>query len=239
MEIIVAKNEKSFNEIACKAILDVVKAKPDATLGLATGSTPLGLYEALITDHVISGTSYKDIKTFNLDEYVGLGADNNQSYRYFMQKNLFDSLDINPENINIPDGLAEDLDAECVRYSSLLENAKIDIQVLGIGNNGHIAFNEPGTAFDSKTHVVDLTEETIEANSRFFASKEEVPTRALTMGLSEIMKAEKIILLAKGEAKAAAINDLIHGTVSENNPSSILKRHKNVVVILDKEAAGK
>jgi len=239
MQIVVAKNDKSFNEIAAKQIIDLVKAKPNATLGLATGSTPLGMYENLVTDHILNGTSYKDVTTINLDEYLGLGEDDEQSYRFFMHQNLLDSLDIKPENINIPNGLASSPEGECYRYSALLSLSKIDLQVLGIGNNGHIAFNEPGTSFDSKTHIVDLTEDTIEANSRFFASKEDVPTRAISMGLSEIMKAEKIILLAKGKAKAKAIKELIEGPITEDNPSSILKKHKNVLVILDEEAAGK
>ena len=239
MQIVVAKNEKSFNEIVAKEIITLVKSKPDATLGLATGGTPVGVYNELVTDHVLNGTSYKDVTTINLDEYLGIGADNDQSYRFFMDTHLFDSIDIKNENINIPNGLAVSPEAECCRYSALLSLSTIDLQILGIGNNGHIAFNEPGTPFDSKTHVVNLTESTIDANSRFFDSKDQVPTRAITMGLSEIMKAKRILLLAKGKAKAQIIKDLIEGPISEDIPASILKRHKNVLVILDEEAAGK
>ena len=239
MQIVVAKNEKSFNEIVAKEIITLVKSKPDATLGLATGGTPVGVYNELVTDHVLNGTSYKDVTTINLDEYLGIGADNDQSYRFFMDTHLFDSIDIKNENINIPNGLAVSPEAECCRYSAMLSLSTIDLQILGIGNNGHIAFNEPGTPFDSKTHIVNLTESTIEANSRFFDSKDQVPTRAITMGLSEIMKAKRILLLAKGKAKAQIIKDLIEGPISEDIPASILKRHKNVLVILDEEAAGK
>ena len=229
MEIIVAKNLENFNTLASDIIIDLVKKKPNATLGLATGSTPLGVYEAMIMDHVLNGTSYKNIKTFNLDEYVGLDKTNEQSYYYFMQHNLFSSLDIDPANINIPNGMAPDLYAECSRYSNLLNNTTIDLQVLGIGTNGHIAFNEPGTFFDSETHVVTLTPETIEANSRFFKN---------IKGLGEIMKAKRILLLATGKSKVNAIRNLMNGVVSIEQPASILKRHPNVTVIVDKEAAG-
>ena len=238
MEIIVAKILENFNTLASNIVIDLVKKKPDATLGLATGSTPLGVYEAMIMDHVLNGTSYKNIKTFNLDEYVGLDKTNDQSYYYFMQHNLFSSLDIDPANINIPNGMAPDLYAECSRYSNLLKNATIDLQILGIGTNGHIAFNEPGTFFDSKTHVTTLTPETIEANSRFFKNIKDVPIQALTMGLGEIMKAKKILLLATGKSKANAIRNLMSGVVSIEQPASVLKRHPNVTVIVDKEAAG-
>ena len=238
MEIIVAKNLENFNTLASNIVIDLVKKKPDATLGLATGSTPLGVYEAMIMDHVLNRTSYKNIKTFNLDEYVGLDKTNDQSYYYFMQHNLFSSLDIDPANINIPNGMAPDLYAECSRYSNLLKNTTIDLQILGIGTNGHIAFNEPGTFFDSETHVTTLTPETIEANSRFFKNIKDVPIQALTMGLGEIMKAKKILLLATGKSKANAIRNLMSGVVSIEQPASVLKRHPNVTVIVDKEAAG-
>lgn len=238
MEIIVAKNLENFNTLASNIVIDLVKKKPDATLGLATGSTPLGVYEAMIMDHILNGTSYKNIKTFNLDEYVGLDKTNDQSYYYFMQHNLFSSLDIDPANINIPNGMAPDLYAECSRYSNLLKNATIDLQILGIGTNGHIAFNEPGTFFDSETHVTTLTPETIEANSRFFKNIKDVPIQALTMGLGEIMKAKKILLLATGKSKVNAIRNLMSGVVTIEQPASVLKRHPNVTVIVDKEAAG-
>lgn len=237
MRVKIASDSQEMAKLAFEELIDVVANNPNATIGLATGSTPIGLYKLMIEDHENNGTSYKDIQTFNLDEYVGLEKEHPESYISFMKKNLFDHIDINFANVNIPNGLAEDIDKECERYSELLENAKIDIQLLGIGGNGHIAFNEPGTSFDSKTHQTDLTDKTIKDNSRFFDSIEQVPTKALTMGISEIMKAKKILILANGEGKATAIKNMVMGVVGEDCPASVLQNHKNVIVVVDKQAA--
>lgn len=237
MKIVIVKNPIELGKKAFEYMADVVKNNPYATLGLATGSTPLPLYREMILDHENKGTSYKHIKTFNLDEYVGLDASSEQSYIRFMKDNLFDSLDINLNNVNIPNGLAQDLQQECKRYSKLLAENSVDIQILGIGGNGHIAFNEPKTPFDSKTHAVSLTEKTISDNARFFDDISQVPTQALTMGISEIVKAKLILILATGENKADAVFNMINGPISENCPASILQRHPNTVVILDEDAA--
>ncbi|MEG2274433.1 MAG: glucosamine-6-phosphate deaminase [Clostridia bacterium] len=239
MKIIVVENEKEFADMAFNEMAEVVKSNSHAVLGLATGSTPIPLYNAMIDDHKKNNTSYKDITTFNLDEYVGLSALHNQSYIYFMRSNLFDKLDINLKNVNIPNGQAKDIEAECKRYSASLAKTTVDIQVLGIGGNGHIAFNEPGTSFDSLTHVVNLTKKTIADNARFFEKVEDVPKQALTTGIGEIMRAKKILMLATGANKADAIYNMAKGKISTDCPASVLQMHSNVVVIVDKAAASK
>ena len=188
-------------------------------------------------DHRENGTSYAKIRTVNLDEYAGLGAESDQSYVYFMRKNLFERLDLPLENTNIANGKAKNLEEECARYNALLETMQQDIQILGIGSNGHIAFNEPGTPFGSLTHVVDLTENTIKDNSRLFAREEDVPRQALTMGLKNIMNAKKILVLANGGNKAKAILGLVKGEVTEELPASILQLHPDCTVIMDEAAA--
>ena len=222
---------------AFEVMSEVVKNKPDAVLGLATGSTPIGLYKNMIKDHKENGTSYKNIKTVNLDEYAGLDYSSDQSYVYFMRSNLFDHIDIDLNNTNIENGKATDRQAECDRYNKLLEEMQQDIQVLGIGSNGHIAFNEPGTPFGSVTHIVDLAESTIKDNSRMFASIDEVPRQAFTMGLKNIMNAKKVLILANGANKAKAVYGLVKGEVTENLPASVLQLHPDVVVIADESAA--
>ena len=239
MKIIVVKNPIELGKKAFEYMADVVKSNPNATLGLATGSTPLPLYREMILDFEKNGASYSHIKTFNLDEYVGLDSSSEQSYIRFMKDNLFDSLDIDMKNVNIPNGMAPDLQNECRRYSSVLSQNKVDIQILGIGGNGHIAFNEPGTPFDSKTHIVSLTEKTISDNARFFDDISQVPTKALTMGIGEIVKAKLILILATGDNKADAVYNMIKGPISENCPASILQKHPNTIVILDEDAACK
>ena len=238
MQIIKVKNYDQMSEEALKIILDVVKNKPDAVLGLATGSTPLGLYAKMIEDHKNNGTSYAECRTVNLDEYVGLDVNSNQSYVYFMRENLFKSIDIKLENTHIENGKAEDKEAECAHYNALLGELVQDVQVLGIGSNGHIAFNEPGTPFDSVTHIVDLAESTIKDNSRLFNSIDEVPRQAFTMGLSNIMNAKKIVILANGEGKAYAIGELVNGEIREEVPATILRNHPDCILICD-ELAGK
>ena len=238
MKIIKVKNYDEMSEEALKIVLDVVKNNPNAVLGLATGSTPLGLYAKMAEDHKNNGTSYANCSAVNLDEYVGLDINSDQSYVYFMRENLFKNIDIKPENTHIENGKAEDKEAECERYNALLDELVQDIQVLGIGSNGHIAFNEPGTPFDSVTHIVDLAESTIKDNSRLFNSIDEVPRQAFTMGLSNIMNAKKIIILANGEGKAYAINELVNGEIREEIPASILRNHPDCTLICD-ELAGK
>lgn len=237
MKVIVVKDYEEMSLKAFEVMAEVVKNKPNAVLGLATGSTPIGLYKNMIKDHKENGTSYKDIRTVNLDEYAGLDYSSDQSYVYFMRNNLFDHIDIDLKNTNIENGKAVDRQAECDRYNKLLEEMQQDIQVLGIGSNGHIAFNEPGTPFGSVTHIVDLAESTIKDNSRMFASIDEVPRQAFTMGLKNIMNAKKVLILANGVNKAKAVYGLVKGEVTENLPASVLQLHPDVVVIADESAA--
>lgn len=233
MKIIKVKNYDEMSGKALRIMLEVVRSNPGAVLGLATGSTPLGLYEKMVQDHRENGTSYKGCRAVNLDEYVGLGADDPQSYAYFMRENLFRHIDIKPENTNIEDGTARDADAECERYNALLDTLRQDIQVLGIGSNGHIAFNEPGTPFDSVTHIVTLAESTVRDNSRLFDSVDDVPRQAFTMGLKNIMNAKKIIILANGAGKAKAVSELVCGEISERVPATVLRYHPDCTLICD------
>lgn len=237
MKVVITKD---YNEMSAKAfeiMKEVVTANPCAVLGLATGSTPIGLYKEMIRDHKENGTNYKSIRAVNLDEYKGLDITSDQSYVYFMRENLFNHIDIDLANTHIENGKAEDAEAECARYNAFLANNVQDIQVLGIGSNGHIAFNEPGTSFDSVTHIVDLAESTIKDNSRLFKSIDEVPRQAFTMGLKNIMDAKKIIVLANGENKAKAVFGLVKGEITENVPASILQNHPDCTLICDEAAA--
>lgn len=237
MKIIVTENYEEMSARAFEIIKAVVTRNPSALLGLATGSTPLGLYRSMVEDHKTNGTSYRDVSTVNLDEYEGLDATHEQSYAYFMRKNLFDGLDILLENTHIENGKAEDAQAECARYNALLHARAQDVQVLGIGSNGHIAFNEPHTPFGSETHVVELAESTIRDNSRLFRSIDEVPRRAFTMGLKNIMNAKRILILANGAGKAKAVYGMVRGEVSEELPASILQLHPDCTLICDRAAA--
>lgn len=237
MKVIITKNSQELADEALKVILDVVKSKPNAVLGLATGSSPIGLYKNMIKDYNENGTSYADIKTVNLDEYVGLGIESDQSYVYFMNDNLFKDLDIKSENTNLPNGKADDMIKECERYTELLNSMPQDIQLLGIGANGHIGFNEPMTSFDSTTHIVELEEGTRKDNARFFASLDDVPTHAITMGIKNIMNAKQILVVANGANKAQAVYDMVKGEINEKCPASVLQRHNNVIVVIDEEAA--
>ena len=212
--------------------------KPGKVLGLATGSTPLGLYERMVKDHKENGTSYKEIKSFNLDEYVGLPLEHPESYYAFMHRNLFDQIDIIPENTHVPSGLGEDLEGQAKKYDEMIEADPVDIQLLGIGSDGHIAFNEPGTPFDIGTHVCELAESTIKDNARFFDNDmSKVPTQSVTQGIGTIMKAKNILLIATGANKAQAVKDMIEGPVDVACPASVLQRHPSVVVIVDEPAA--
>ncbi len=238
MIVVTAKDYDEMSMKAYEAMKKVLTEKPDATLGLATGSTPVGLYKLMIADYEAGKISYKDMTSINLDEYVGLPVTHPESYRAFMNRNLFDHIDIKKENTHVPDGLNPDLAAAADAYTAYIAAHPADVQILGIGSNGHIAFNEPGTPFDSHTHVVTLKEGTRKDNARFFDNDiDKVPTHAVTMGLKDIMSAKFIILLASGAGKANAVKEMIKGPVSENCPASILQTHPNVLVVTDEAAA--
>ncbi len=237
MHVIITKGYEEMSSKAFELMKEVVTENPAAVLGLATGTTPLGLYERMARDHKENGTSYKQVRTVNLDEYEGLDLSSDQSYIWFMRENLFRHLDIDPKNTNIENGKAQDAAQECARYNALLEDMRQDIQVLGIGSNGHIAFNEPGTSFEAETHLVDLAESTIRDNSRLFARIEDVPRRAYTMGPKNIMNAKKILILASGANKAKAVLGLVEGEVTEQLPASILQRHPDCTLVCDEAAA--
>lgn len=237
MKIIRTKDYDEMSKVACDLVSEKVKQVKNAVLGLATGSTPEGMYACLIEKNKRGDVSFKDVTTFNLDEYLGLAEENPNSYHYYMKENFFKHIDISMDNTHLPKGIVDDLEEECRRYDALIESVGgIDLQILGLGTNGHIAFNEPGSPFDGKTSVVDLTQDTIDANSRFFEKIEDVPTQAITMGIGTIMKAKEIIMLVSGEAKAEALAKTINGEVSEEVPSSVLQHHPNVTIIADEAA---
>ena len=234
MKIFIDTPEK-VAEMAAQRYVELLKEKPNAILGGATGSTPLLLYAELARLNKAGEVSFAQAKSFNLDEYVGLDGDHDQSYRYFMDKNLFEHIDIDMANTRVPYGINTEIAAE---YDKEIEAAGgVDMQLLGIGNNGHIGFNEPGTPFGSITHVVELHESTREANARFFESIDEVPTHAVTMGIKTVMNAKKVILIATGKAKAPIVKEFIQGPVTEDVPASVLQLHPNVEIFLDHEAA--
>ena len=237
MKVIIVENYEEMSAKAAEILTDLVKKNPNAVLGLATGSSPIGTYNNMAKDYRENGTSYKNVVSVNLDEYVGLTADHDQSYAYFMYENLFKNIDIPLSSTNLPSGAAKDLQAECDRYNALLEKYQQDVQVLGLGSNGHIGFNEPGTPFDSVTHLVDLTESTIKDNSRLFASIDEVPRQALSMGIKNIMNAKSILVVVSGKNKAEAVRGMVKGEVTPDLPASVLQLHPFVTVICDKDAA--
>ncbi|NLN06940.1 MAG: glucosamine-6-phosphate deaminase [Firmicutes bacterium] len=238
MEIYVVDNYKVLSTRAALIVAGQICAKADTVLGLATGSTPLGMYRELTEMHKKDGLDFSRVVSFNLDEYLGLAPDNVQSYHYFMWENFFKYINIRPENTHIPDGLAADTEAACVQYEQALQRAGgVDLQILGIGRNGHIGFNEPSTRFTGPTHVVRLSDDTIKANARFFASMEEVPTHAITMGIKTIMQAKKILLLANGKEKAQAIKAAVCGDIDPAVPASILQLHSDCIFLVDREAA--
>lgn len=237
MKLVVCKDQNEANKVAGDMMVETVKENPEAILGLATGSTPVGMYNYMIEEHKENGTSYKNVSTVNLDEYIGLEPTHEQSYRHFMNETLFKGLDINLENTYVPSGMG-DGEANAVAYEeTLAELGPVDIQVLGIGTNGHIAFNEPGTSFDLGSHVTNLVPETIEANSRFFDSIDDVPKTAITMGIKSILRAKKIILLAFGENKAEAIKGTFEDEISTDLPATALRNHPDVTIITDEAAA--
>lgn len=240
MKIYVSDDYKDMSRKAANIVSAHVILNPSCVLGLATGSTPIGMYKQLIDWYNKGDLDFSQVKSVNLDEYVGLAPTHDQSYRYFMQHNLFDHVNIDPANTNVPNGLASDPEAECERYNQVIRSmGGIDIQVLGMGHNGHIGFNEPGQAFELETHVVNLTDRTIEANARFFASKDEVPKQAITMGIKSIMQARQILVVVSGEDKADIVKKAFFGPVEPQVPASILQMHPNVVLCGDKAALSK
>jgi len=237
MEIISCVDYAEMSRKTARIIAAQVQLKPHSVLGLATGSTPVGTYKELIRFHRNEELDFSNVITVNLDEYYGLNPEHEQSYRYFMQHNLFDHVNIPPENTHVPDGLTRDVARTCVEYDRLVTSlGGTDIQLVGIGDNGHIAFNEPNSVFVAETHLVDLNEDTIRANARFFASEKDVPRQAITMGVRSIFSAKLILLLASGPNKASAIAQMIKGPVDPQLPASILQLHPNVKVIAVKEA---
>lgn len=240
MKIIKVKDYAEMSKEAAKLIVAAVNSNPNITLGLATGGSPVGLYENMVKDHNENNTSYQHVTAFNLDEYLGLPQEHDQTYYTFMQENLFKHIDIDRNNVYIPNGAADDVEAEVENYKQLLANNPIDLQLLGIGTNGHIGFNEPGSSFEGSVSVADLTKETIEANARYFEGNEElVPTQAISMGIKDIMNAKAILLIASGVNKADAIYGLVEGEVIEDMPASILQKHPNVTLVIDEAAASK
>ncbi|MDD8049636.1 MAG: glucosamine-6-phosphate deaminase [Thomasclavelia sp.] len=238
MKVIITKDYDAASKAAAEVMIDVVKKNPKANLGLATGSTPIGLYKLMAKDHKENKTSYKDIQTFNLDEYYGLDINHPQSYHHFMKENLFQYLDIDLNNTHVPKGTG-DIQKNCDDYNELLKHNKIDIQLLGIGSNGHIGFNEPGCEADSVTHFIQLKESTINDNARLFfnGDKDAVPKQAITMGIKNILDAKKVLLVACGENKAKPISTLVEGKMSSECPASYLQKHDDVIVIVDEAAA--
>ena len=240
MKIYVGKDYAEMSRIAANVISAQVMLKPACTLGLATGSTPIGMYQVLSERCANGELDFSAVKSINLDEYVGLSPEHDQSYRYFMNTNLFDRINIDKANTNVPNGLAADPDAECARYDAVIDAlGPIDVQVLGMGHNGHIGFNEPSDVFELGTHKVDLAESTIEANARFFSSANEVPRQALTMGIRAIMQAKTVLVVVSGKGKAEIVKKAFTGPVTPQCPASILQLHPDVTVVVDEAAAAK
>ena len=238
MRVYRTEDYQSMSRQAANILSAQVILKPNCVLGLATGSTPIGMYQQLINWYEKGDVDFSQVRTVNLDEYLGLAPTHDQSYRYFMQDNLFDHVDIDVEKTHVPDGSMEDAQAACDAYEQAIAQAGgVDLQLLGLGHNGHIGFNEPCDSFPVTTHCVELTESTIQANSRLFDSADEVPREAYTMGIGTIMKARKILLVVNGAGKAEIVRDVLRGPVVPQVPASILQLHPDVTVVLDKEAA--
>lgn len=240
MRIYKGKDYADMSRKAANIISAQVIMKPDCVLGLATGSTPIGLYQQLVAWYEKGDLDFSEVRTVNLDEYKGISRENDQSYYYFMHHNLFDHVNLPAENSHLPNGMEPDSDRECRRYSELIRSmGGVDLQLLGIGHNGHIGFNEPGDAFDNDVHCVDLTQSTIEANKRFFASADDVPKQAYTMGIKTIMQAKKILIVASGEDKADIVRDAFFGPITPKVPASVLQLHNDVTLVADEAALGK
>ena len=240
MQIYRAIDYEDMSKKAANIIASQVVLKPDCVLGLATGSTPIGAYKNLVEKYEQGDLDFSQVTTVNLDEYKGLPRENDQSYYYFMHDNLFDHVNVKPENTHLPDGTKEDANEECARYEELIRSlGGQDLQLLGLGHNGHIGFNEPDTVFEKTTHCVDLQESTIEANKRFFASADDVPKQAYTMGIGTIMQAKKILVVVSGEDKADTVAKAFFGPVTPEVPASILQFHKDVILVADEAALSK
>lgn len=240
MKIYKAKDYKDMSRKAANIISAQVIMKPNYVLGLATGSTPIGTYDQLVEWYNKGDLDFSEVTTVNLDEYKGLPRTNDQSYYYFMHQHLFDRVNIDPERTNVPNGMEPDAEKECGRYEELIRSlGGVDLQLLGLGHNGHIGFNEPGEAFEKETHCVDLTESTIEANKRFFASADDVPKQAYTMGIKTIMQAKKILIVVNGENKADIVERAFFGPVTPEVPASILQLHNDVTLVGDEAALAK
>ncbi|MEK8126840.1 glucosamine-6-phosphate deaminase [Paenibacillus filicis] len=237
MNILTFQTQDALNQAGAGIITALLQTNPNARLGLATGGTPVGIYEELVRAYQAGTVSFQNASSFNLDEYIGLERTHEASYYTFMQQHLFSQIDIAPERCHIPNGKADDLDAECLRYEKLLEDSgQIDLQLLGIGHNGHIGFNEPDGTLTRGTHVVQLREQTREANARFFDTPDQVPTQAITMGVGTILKAKMILLVVRGRDKAEIVKQALQGPITTECPASLLQTHPHVVVLLDQEA---
>ncbi len=240
MRIYKAKDYEDMSRKAANIISAQVILKPDCVLGLATGSTPIGLYKQLVEWFEKGDLDFSEVKTVNLDEYKGLNRENDQSYYYFMHDNLFSHINIPEENTHLPNGMEPDSEKECARYTKLIQSmGGVDLQLLGIGHNGHIGFNEPSESFDKEVHCVNLTQSTIEANKRFFASADDVPKQAYTMGIKTIMQAKKILIVANGEGKADIVRDAFFGPITPQVPASVLQLHNDVTLVADEAALSK
>lgn len=237
MNIYIYEHTEELYEQVAKKISNLIKTNPKAKLGLATGSTPIKVYEKLIEKYQSGDISFAEVSTFNLDEYVGLDSTHKQSYAYFMNDKFFSHIDIKKENTFIPSGIASNINKEMDSYDALLHKHKIDLQLLGIGSNGHIGFNEPGTSFNSRTHMITLNEQTRLDNARFFTHIDHVPEKAITMGIYSIMQAKEIILIATGDSKADAVKKMIKGPIDTSLPASVLQTHPRVHVFLDQLSA--
>ena len=237
MKFIKAKNYEDMSVKAAHIIAAQMLIKEDSVLGLATGSTPEGLYAELVKEYEAGYLDFSKITTVNLDEYKGIDRENPESYYYYMHDNLFSHVNIKEENVNLPNGMEPDAEKECARYDAVIEaTGGIDLQLLGVGHNGHIAFNEPADAFTKGTSCISLTERTIQANKRFFEREEDVPRQAYTMGIKTIMSAEKILMVVNGKEKAETVRDAFFGPITPKVPASVLQLHKNVIVVGDEEA---
>ena len=237
MRLIVAKDYADVSRKAANIIAAQVQLEPDCVLGLATGSSPVGTYQELIAKYQAGELDFSQVRTINLDEYVGLPADHDQSYAYFMRSNLFDHVNIDQANCNIPNGMNPDAAGECARYDAVIEGfGGADLQLLGLGPNGHIGFNEPCDEFVNGTNKVELTASTIDANQRFFEKREDVPTHAYTMGIGSIMKAKRVLLVVNGEKKAQAVKDCFFGPIKPQAPGSILQLHPDFILVADEAA---
>jgi glucosamine-6-phosphate deaminase len=240
MRVYRAKDYKDMSRKAANIISAQIILKPNSVLGLATGSTPIGTYSQLVDWYKKGDLDFSEVTSVNLDEYKGLPGTNEQSYYYFMHQHLFDRVNIDPERTNVPNGMEPDAEKECGRYEELIRSlGGVDLQLLGLGHNGHIGFNEPGEAFEKETHCVDLTESTIEANKRFFASADDVPKQAYTMGIKTIMQAKKILIVVNGENKADIVERAFFGPVTPEVPASILQLHNDVTLVGDEAALAK